>query len=73
MLQRLSSASKPGADTCFLANSYAVPSTGRPYVVVQKKCELGNKAALEEATGARSIDDGLQLQMCIDVAAHVNC
>ncbi|RLN96025.1 hypothetical protein BBJ28_00009381 [Nothophytophthora sp. Chile5] len=30
--------------------------------------ELGNKAADEELAGARTIDDGPQLQMCLDVA-----
>ncbi|KUF95988.1 hypothetical protein AM588_10005697 [Phytophthora nicotianae] len=57
----------------FLTNLHTVPITGRTQVVVlsrEEECELGNKTALEELAGAKTIDDGPQLQMCIDVATR---
>ncbi|ETI40251.1 hypothetical protein, variant 1 [Phytophthora nicotianae P1569] len=58
----------------FLTNLHTVPITGRTQVVVlsrEEECELGNKTALEELAGAKTIDDGPQLQMCIDVATRL--
>ncbi|KAI9997915.1 hypothetical protein PInf_002172 [Phytophthora infestans] len=59
----------------FLTNLHIVPITGRTQVVVlsgrKNVYELGNKTALEELAGAKTIDDGPQLQMCIDVATRL--
>ncbi|OWZ07234.1 Metalloprotease [Phytophthora megakarya] len=58
----------------FLTNLHTVPITGRTQVVVlsrEEECELGNKTAQEELAGAKLIDDGPQLQLCIDVATRL--
>ncbi|POM64483.1 Metalloprotease family M48X, partial [Phytophthora palmivora] len=58
----------------FLTNLHTVPITGRTQVVVlsrEEECDLGNKAAQEELAGAKIIDDGPQLQLCIDVATRL--
>ncbi|KAE9232976.1 hypothetical protein PF004_g9775 [Phytophthora fragariae] len=58
----------------FLTNLHTVPITGRTQVVVlsrEEECELGNKAAQEELAGAKLIEDGPQLQLCLDVATRL--
>ncbi|KAG2779775.1 hypothetical protein JG687_00012656 [Phytophthora cactorum] len=58
----------------FLTNLHTVPITGRTQVVVlsrEEECELGNKTALDELAGSKTIDDGPQLQLCIDVATRL--
>ncbi|KAF4316116.1 hypothetical protein BBO99_00008770 [Phytophthora kernoviae] len=58
----------------FLTNLHTVPITGRTQVVVlsrEEECELGNKTAQEELSGAKTIDDGPQLQLCLDVATRL--
>ncbi|KAG7378800.1 metalloendopeptidase [Phytophthora pseudosyringae] len=58
----------------FLTNLHTVPITGRTQVVVlsrEEECELGNKTAQEELAGAKTVDDGPQLQLCIDVATRL--
>ncbi|KAG1705255.1 hypothetical protein DVH05_004187 [Phytophthora capsici] len=58
----------------FLTNLHTVPITGRTQVVVlsrEEECELGTKTAMEELAGAKTIEDGPQLQLCIDVATRL--